>query len=135
MLSIFAASRFSGGVERTRAFYDELRSQVQFARKVAIAQRRVVCVHIGATQAQLFYATPAGDACPAAAGVPGPRGDVPFSVQMPSGTGVPATTFQFDPLGRYRAADGTATTMPLVLNVAGEGSYQVSVQHETGYVQ
>jgi MSHA pilin protein MshC len=135
VLSIFVSARISGGVAQTRALYDELRAQVQYARKVAIAQRRTVCVHIAATQSQLFYSNAAGDACPAAVAVAAPTGEVPFTVQVPSGAAVTAATFQFDSLGRQRTAAGALVAAPLVINVAGEGAYQFQVQHETGYVR
>jgi MSHA pilin protein MshC len=135
VLSIFATARFSGSVERTRAFYDELGAQVRYARKIAIAQRRQVCVHVGAGQSRLFYSSGAGDACPGAAGVAGPTGDAPFTVVVPAGTAVTAATFQFDALGRSRSASGVLSAAPLVINVTGDGTYQLSVQHETGYVQ
>lgn len=135
VLAVFVSARMSNSAVQTRAFADELRSQVQFARKVAVAQRRRVCVHIGAAQSELYYSNVAGDACPGADAVAGPTGTVPFAVEVPSGTSVTAVTFQFDALGRQRNATGTLASAPLFINVSGDGSYPLSIQPETGYVQ
>jgi MSHA pilin protein MshC len=134
VLSIFVGARISDTTARTRGFYDELASQVQYARKVAVAQRRTVCVHIDAAQARLFYSNALGNACPAATGVASPSGEAPFRVAVPAGVTVGASTFQFDALGRPRNAAGVLTTAPLVVTVDGEGNYQITVQNESGYV-
>ena len=135
VLSIFVAARMRTTVEQTRAFYDQLLSQVQYARKVAVAQRRATCVHIDAAQSRLFYSNAAGNACPAAAGVSAPTGEVPFTVPIPAGTTATAAVFQFDGLGRYRTAAGAATAAALVVSVTGDGNYQFTVEHDTGYVR
>jgi MSHA pilin protein MshC len=136
VISIFVSARSSDSVARTRAFYDQLLLQVQYARKVAVAQRRAVCVHIGAAQSRLFYGNALGNACPATTGVAGPTGGVPFTLDVPAGVDpLTAVTFQFDALGRYRASNGGATTTPLVVSVAGDGGYQFTIEHETGYVR
>ena len=93
VLSIFVAARMRTTVEQTRAFYDQLLSQVQYARKVAVAQRRATCVHIDAAQSRLFYSNAAGNACPAATGVSAPTGEVPFTVPIPAGTTATAAVF------------------------------------------
>jgi MSHA pilin protein MshC len=136
IISIVASAGISGSATQTRGFYDELLSQVQFARKVAVAQRRPVCVHIGAAQSSLFYSNALGNACPATAGVGAPTGGVPFTVTVPAAvTPLNPVTFQFDALGRYRDQVGGATAAPLVVSVAGDGDYQLTIQHETGYVR
>jgi MSHA pilin protein MshC len=129
VISIFASARISGSVAQTRGFYDELLSQVQFARKVAIAQRRGVFVVIGATQSRLCYAADC------AAGVASPTGEVPFRVAVPSNVAPTVVTFQFDALGRPRNDVGALTSAPLVVTVTGDMNYLITVQHETGYVQ
>ena len=136
VISIFVAPRISGSVAQTRGFYDQLLSQVQYARKVAVAQRRAVCVHIGAAQSSLFYSNALGNACPATTGVAAPTGGAPFTLAVPDGVSpLTPVTFQFDALGRYRDPGGGETTAPLVVSVAGDGNYQLTVQHETGYVR
>jgi len=133
ILSVFAVSRMSTGFAATRAFHDQLLSQVQFARKAAVAQGRGVFVRIDATQSRLCYS--AAGACSGADAVAAPSGEAPFRVAVPSGVTATAVTFQFDALGRYRTAAGGATSAPLVLTVAGDGVLQFTVEHETGYVR
>lgn len=133
VISVFVSARMSNTAERTRAVHDQLLSQVQYARKVAVAQRRTVCAHIGAPQSQLFYA--AGGNCPAAAGVAAPTGQVPFTVDVPGAVAVDAVTLQFDALGRPRSAAGALLAAQLVINVTGDGSYPITIDQESGYVR
>lgn len=134
VISAVATARISSGLFETRATYDKLLSQVQYARKAAIAQRRRFCVHIEATQSRLFYSDAAGTACPAAIGAAAPTGEVPFTVQVPSGITVTAVIFQFDALGRSRTAAGAALAAPQVVSVTGDGNLQFTIEHDTGYV-
>ncbi len=115
---------FTGGFARTRGFYDELLSQVQYARKLAIAQRRSVFVRIDAAQSLLCY-----NAAGECSGVAGPNGAAPFTVGIPTGVTVTAATVEFDGLGRYPAAG------PLTITVTGDGSLTFTVEHDTGYVR
>jgi len=136
ILSVFAMARLNEGFATTRGFYDRLLSQVQYARKVAVAQRRPVFVRIDVADSRLCYVNVA--ACTGADGVPSATGEVPFRVAIPGGVAVmplPPIVFQFDGLGRYRNAAGAATITPLVVSVIGEGTLQFTVWHETGYVQ
>lgn len=127
VLSAVALSRFSGGFAKTRGFHDELLAQVQYARKAAVAQRREVYVRIDAAQSRLCYS--GGGTCAGGDAVASPTGATPFTVSVPGGVTVTAATFHFDGLGRYPAA------APLSLTVAGEGTLQLTVEHETGYVR
>lgn len=133
VISIFVSARISGSVAQTRAFYDELLSQVQYARKVAVAQRRAVFMRIEAAQSRVCYTK--DGTCAGADGVASPTGEVPFRVAVPTGVNVSAATFQFDALGRYRTDAGAATGAPLLVTVTGDGNYQFLVEHETGYVR
>jgi MSHA pilin protein MshC len=133
IISVVAFSRISDGFATTRGFYDKLLSQVQYARKAAVAQRRAVFVRIDATQSRLCYS--AGGACTGADAAAAPTGEAPFQVSVPTGITVTAATFQFDGLGRYRDAAGAATSAPLVIAVTGDGNLQFTIEHETGYVR
>jgi MSHA pilin protein MshC len=133
VISIAAGARISSSTAQTRAFYDELLSQVQYARKVAIAQRRPVFVRIAAADSTLCYS--AAGACTSTDAVASPTGQLPFTLAVPTNVSVSAATFQFDALGRPRNAAGVLWTAPLAVGVTGDGSYQISVQHETGHVQ
>lgn len=129
VISVFVSGRLSTSVEQTRAVYDQLLSQVQYARKVAVAQRRPVFVRIEAAQSRLCY--DGGVGCD---GVASPTGAVPFQVAIPAGITVTAATFQFDGLGRPRTSGG-ALAASQAINVTGEGSHQFLVEQETGYVR
>jgi MSHA pilin protein MshC len=125
IVSLVAMTSLTGSFARTRGFYDELLSQVQYARKVAIAQRRPVFVRIGAADSLVCY-----NAAGACSGVASPTGAVPFRVAVPTGVTVSAATVQFDGLGRYPAL------AQLVITVTGsDGNLQFRVEHETGYVR
>jgi MSHA pilin protein MshC len=133
ILSTIAMARISGGFATTRGFYDQLLSEVQYARKAAIAQRRPVFVRIDAVQSRLCYSS--GGTCTGTDAAASPTGAVPFAVSVPSGVTVTAAVFQFDALGRYRDSAGAATAAPLVIAVAGDGNLQFTVEHDTGYVR
>lgn len=124
ILSAVAVTSVSGGFASQRGFYDDLRAQVRWARKVAIAQRRSVFVRIGAAQSVLCY-----EAAGACTGVASPTGAVPFALPVPAGIGVTAATLEFDGLGRYPAAG------PQTITVSGDGNLAFTVWNETGYVQ
>lgn len=132
ILAVFVSARMSTSVEQTRAVYDELLIQVQYARKVAVAQRRIVCVHIGVAQSSLFYGDP--NTCPAGAGVASPTGQLPFVVAIPASTTVTTGTFQFDGLGRPRTSAGVLAGQQTI-TVSGDGSHQFLIEQETGYVR
>ena len=132
IISVVATARLSSGFAETRSFYDKLLSQVQYARKAAVAQRRAVFVRIDATQSRLCYS--AAGTCTAGDAVASPTGDLPFTVSVPSGMSATVTVFQFDALGRYRDSAGAATITPLVITVTGDGTLQFTVEHDTGFV-
>jgi MSHA pilin protein MshC len=130
ILSAFVMTRFSGGFASTRGFYDELITQVSYARKAAVAQRRAVFVRIDGAQSELCY-----NGAGACAGVASPTGQTPFTVAPRSGVTATAVTFQFDGLGRYRTSAGALATAPLTITVSGEGTLSFTVEHDTGYVR
>ena len=138
IVSVYAASRFSGSFAKTRAVYDQLFAQLQHARRLAVAQRRVVCVHLSGTQSRLFYGAAQGTptTCPGIAGVVSPTGQTPFTVDAAAaGAGIaPAATFQFDALGRYLTGASGDPGANLTVTVSGEGSYGLTVERESGYV-
>jgi MSHA pilin protein MshC len=129
VISAFVTARMSTSVEQTRAVYDQLITQVQYARKTAVAQRRPVFVRIQAAQSRLCYDD--GGGCD---GVASPTGEVPFSIAIPPAVSVTTATFQFDGLGRPRTSGGALAGTQLIA-VTGDGSHQFSVEQETGYVR
>ncbi len=140
VLAVFAGSRIGGDYAKPRAYYEQLIAQVTYARKTAIAQRLPVCVHMSASQSQLFYANAGGTACPGTSGVLSPLGASPYTVPESglSVAGVTATaaTIQFDSLGRYLTSAGTTPGSALLVTVssASGGSYSFTVETESGYV-
>jgi|SRR5688572_14420082 MSHA pilin protein MshC len=135
ILAVFAASRMGGGYANSAKYYQQLMAQITYARKVAVAQRRAVCVHIASGQSQVKYDNGAGTDCPAgSAGVLSPTGQAGFLITAPSGTTSTAATIMFDATGRYLTAAGATPGAALGLTVTGEGTYSLTIEPETGYV-
>ena len=135
VIAVFAAPRFSRTVYDTRTVYDELFAQVAYARKAAIAQRRAVCVHLGAAQSVLRYDDNTPGTCNAAStGVASPGGTAPFTINAGTTVFAPAVVFRFDALGRYLTAGGADPGAALVVTVTGDGAPQFTVERGTGYV-
>jgi MSHA pilin protein MshC len=129
IVAVFAAPKLVGTFASTRGFYDRLISQLTYARKAAIAQRRQICAQITSAQSSLVY----GGASCSATGVVGPTGSA-FTLSVPSGIAVTNATFQFDALGRYLDSGGVLATSNLSITVSGDGSYTITVERDTGYV-
>jgi MSHA pilin protein MshC len=125
VLGAVAMSRLGGGFATSRGFYDELLSQVQYARKLAIAQRRPVFVRIAGGQSSLCY-----NGAGACVGVAGPNGATPFQVTAPAGVGVADTVLQFNPAGGLVAAGQATVTV-----THPDGNLAFRVEHVTGYVR
>lgn len=132
IVAAVAYPRFSSrNVFDSRGYYDQAISTLRFAQKLAIAQRRFICVAFAANSITLTYdpvapgATHSGASCP---GLPmtSPAGVTPFTITAPT----PEVTlsgysnFSFDALGRPSAAQTIA--------VSGYGT--LTVEAETGYV-
>ncbi len=137
VLSVYAASRLTGSFANTRGFYDRLLAQTQYARKAAIAQRRVVCVHMTAADVRLYRGT--STTCPGTDGLSSPTGETPFTLAVPSGTSIAAPamdfTFQFNALGEYLTSAGGTPGSSLTVTVTGEGTHSFTVEAGTGYVR
>jgi MSHA pilin protein MshC len=125
VLAVAVVSRLGGGFATSRGFYDELLSQVQYARKVAIAQRRAVFVRIAGGQSSLCY-----NAAGACLGVIGPNGAAPFQVTAPAGVGVADAVLQFNSAGGLVAAAQVPVTV-----THPDGNLSFTVEHVTGYVR
>lgn len=146
VLSVAAYSRLSGTFAGTRGYYDGAAALIQYARKLAIAQRRAVYVQVATGSVTLCYTA----ASPCVSAVPAPPlpptsanplsvsfGTSPsLSVTAPSAvTSAPAVTFQFTALGVYLDSAGADPGGNLTLTVSGEGTHTLTVHRETGYVQ
>lgn len=124
ILAAVAAPRFfDANVFQSRGFADQVQAALRYAQKVAVAQRRFVCVAFTANSVTLTSGSTAACGTP----LPAPTGEA--SYVAPSGitfTAVPAS-FNFNALGSPSFA--AART----INIAG-ASKGVTIEAETGYV-
>lgn len=116
----------------SRGFFDQTKSAIRYAQKVAIAQRRNVFV------TTTTVANPRDTICLTYSHVPAtpcggdfvlnPTSNQAFLVTAPSGINFDAeVSFSFSPLGRPSAAQ--------VIGVVGDGMTRpITVESETGYV-
>jgi len=134
ILAASAVARFDGAMYRERGFHDSLKAALQFARKVAVAKRRQVCVDVaglgdmgaGAVSFTIVSATPETGvaACPAATNL-NLAGGSANAITTPSGVSLTAAAvIYFDALGRPSATSSFSST----------GQPDIVVEAETGYV-
>jgi MSHA pilin protein MshC len=128
ILAALAIPRFVGrNAFDERGFFDELRSAMRYAQKVAVAQRRLVCVNVAPAAVALQF-TAAG-ACDPANPVQLPGESAPYTVIVPAGVALTSgVTFSYNGLGS--PVPNTAQ----VFTVTGTQSRSFSVEAETGYV-
>jgi len=130
ILAVFVApSLFDAGVFRSRGFADQVQASLRYAQKVAIAQRRFVCVAFdtGADPDTMTLTTGATAGCGAA--LQSPTGDPAYVVNAPANTtfaAVPAN-FSFDPQGSPSFAVTSTVTVTDAAN-------PITIEAETGYV-
>lgn len=126
IIAIFAAPRmFDADAFKSRGFSDQVQATLRYAQKIAIAQRRNVCVAMTAATVSLSIAGAAGTASACVANLPLPSGG--SSVTAPSNITLAYTSagFNFDALG------STATRQ--TITVSGEAN-AIVVEAGTGYV-
>lgn len=130
ILAVVALPRFSRGGFDSREFYDQVISNVRYAQKTAIAQRRFVCVAFsGGNTLTVTYDATAPSTTHTAATCPGttltnPVGK-PSSVTAPSGvTFSGGADFNFNAQGKPSAAQSiTVSGYPTVITVEAETGY------------
>ncbi|HXU92158.1 MAG TPA: prepilin-type N-terminal cleavage/methylation domain-containing protein [Gallionella sp.] len=134
ILAAVAAPRFfDNNVFQSRGFADEVVASLRYAQKIAIAQRRTVCVAFAADSVTLTIDSdiPADGACnPAPAGnVQTPTGGPAYVVTAPAGVtfAVVPAGFGFDALGV------PSFVAPLAINIAG-ATNGITIESGTGYV-
>lgn len=124
ILAVSATSLFDRRTFDTATYANEVRAQLSYAQKLAVAARRPVTVTVAGNAVALSM-------CPdflctlAAVPVVSPRAvsrDLPPNVTL-----TPDTSFQFNPNGTASAA--------VTLTVSGAGNRNITVQPLTGYVQ
>jgi MSHA pilin protein MshC len=134
ILAAFAAPRFFGnhGFEE-RGFHDEVLFALRFAQKVAIAQRRLVCVQFPDNKTVRLRISSAYPAAACDTDLAGPDGTTPYTISATANTKyrnadvtlspVPATV-SFDPLGKPNAAATVSVAnFPTAITVAAETGY------------
>jgi MSHA pilin protein MshC len=124
ILAAVAAPRFfEVDVFRSRGFADEVKASLRYAQKIAIAQRRFVCVAFTADRVTLTTGPTA--ACGTA--LQSPTGDASYVINAPANTEFAAVPegFNFNALGRPSAGQ--------VINVTG-ATNAITIEAETGYV-
>ena len=125
----------SGDAFSSRSFFDESRSIVRYAQKVAIAQRRLVFVNVTATRVEACYDAGCAARVPSPVDPADPQGAHADSTEArwkldPGRVTMTAANFTFDGLGQPSAAAAISFTS----NVAGDPPRVITVTSQTGYV-
>ncbi len=126
ILAIGATSLFDRKAFDAAGFADEVRAQLAYGQKVAVAARRSVTATVAGNTVALTMCADA--ACGTTVALASPQGESTYSRSAPAGVSVgPDATFSFDALGAPGA--GAALT------VSGGGTSRViTVEAGTGYV-
>jgi len=136
VLAVVAAPRiFNSNDFNARGFHDETLALLRYAQKVAIAQRRTVCVSFPTDHsASLTLASaPATFDCATSVALRGPTSDA-ASITAKSGVtySAPPSAFNFDGLGQPISSAGVAmATQTIQVNNAAK---LITVETVTGYV-
>lgn len=138
ILAAVAAPRFfSRQAFEERGFYDQVLATLRYAQRVAIAERREVCVALTASTVSLGLnpSTTAGAACTAIVRSPGES--APYAIAVPSGLTLalaPAGSFRFNGLGQP-VSDAGALLGDQTITLTGTDVRTITVWSQTGYVQ
>ena len=132
ILAAYAAPRiFNRTGFDARGMEDMTMSYLRYAQKIAVAQRRTVCLTITSGGISLQIAGSAGSySCSTA--LSGPDGKSSLGVAGVSNVTSPAS-FNFDGLGRPVNGSGTPLSGAQTFTVGG-GSRTITVEAATGYV-
>lgn len=138
ILAAVAAPRFfSRQAFEERGFYDQVLATLRYAQRVAIAERREVCVVLTASTVSLSLnpSTTSGAACSAAVNDPG--SSTPYAIAVPAGLTLvlaPAGSFRFNGLGQPVDNAG-APLGNQAITLTGSDTRTLTVWGQTGYVQ
>jgi MSHA pilin protein MshC len=139
VLAAYAAPRIlNSGDFYSRGFHDETLAYLRYAQKMAVAQRRTVCVAFGSgtpgTVTLTMASTAAATNCTTAGALAGPKGESPVVLTARAGVAfvsVPSA-FNFDGLGQPITSGGAAqSTQTFQVNGV---SNTITVETGTGYV-
>ena len=126
ILAVFAMSVFDRRSFHAAGFADEVRAQLAYGQKVAVAARRTVTATIAGNTVGLTMCT--DFACTGNVAVASPQGESSFTRTAPSNVTIsPDTTFVFNAQG--------APSTGAALTVSGGGTNRtITVEAGTGYV-
>lgn len=126
LLAVAAPRFFSANTFAARGYADAASGFLRYAQKLAVARHNTLHVHVAASGLTLCATATAP--CAGADLMPGPDGQAPFQVQVPSGVtqAGSATDLSFDAQGRPSSG--------LTLTITGDNTRTLSVETETGYV-
>lgn len=128
ILAVSASSVFGRRGFDAAAYGDQVRAQLAYAQKVAIAARRGVTVTIAGNAVALTMCADA--ACASTVPVPSPQGEASFVRTAPAGITIgPNSTFTFSALG------DTSLGTNLVVAITGDAVRNLTVEAATGYVR
>lgn len=133
ILAVVVAPRFfDNNVFQSRGFADQVQASLRYAQKIAIAQRRNVCVTFtlpAPSTVTLRIASLAGAGSPCNTDLISPTGDPAYVITAPAGIAFAAlpTDFNFDGLGRPNPS-----ALPTITIVGASNS--ITIEDETGYV-
>lgn len=126
ILAVFATSVFDRNAFDTASFADEVRAQLTYARKAAVAARRPVQVTVMSNTVSLTICSQF-DPCGAQIALASPQGEASFVRTAPDNVTIsPDASFSFN-------AEGGASAQ-VALQISGDGIRNVVVHAETGYV-
>jgi MSHA pilin protein MshC len=138
ILAAVAIPRFAGRVSfDTRGYTDRVRSALQYAQKVAIAERRNVCVDMTGGPITLTRSNLAGAGAACTVSVIDPTTGAAFSAgpAIPAGVAVNfSAPVIFDTLGQSVDATGTPRAADVTVSVAGDFTTVITIEKVTGHV-
>ncbi|MES2236679.1 MAG: prepilin-type N-terminal cleavage/methylation domain-containing protein [Pseudomonadota bacterium] len=137
ILATVALPRFNFSGFNEVGFRDKLKATIEFARKSAVAQRRITCIALAGNSLALTIDNvptdaPGAGTCPRQLTLPmsdAACGGPINAVCAPNGVVLAGpVAISFDPLGRPSAAAAYTVT-------GGTSNYTINVTAETGYVR
>jgi MSHA pilin protein MshC len=140
ILSAVALPRLAGRITfDTRGYADQVLSALQYAQKVAVAERRNVCVNVAAGLLSLNKSASAGTGVACSIALLNPTTGAAFSIPAPSGVSVSSSISPlpviFDGLGQNVDAAGTPRTLDVTVTVTGDFTTTIKVEKVTGYAR
>lgn len=131
ILAVYAVPKLNiGGTFSARGFGDQVRGQIQYAQKLAIAQRRNVCVAVTASAVAITKALSGGSGV----GCTVTPQDFLSALPAPAGVSINTASIIFDALGQSVDSAGAPLTSNITVTVSGDVATTVTIEQVTGYV-